>query len=57
MQEEVIKAIPEKKKCKRAKWLYEEALQTAMKKREGKDKGEKERYPFECRVSKNGKER
>ena len=53
----VIKTIPKKKKSRKAKWLSEEALQTAMKKREGKDKGEKERYPFECRVSKNGKER
>ena len=44
MQEEVIKAIPEKKKCKRAKWLYEEALQTAMKRTAAKGKGEKERY-------------
>ena len=53
----VIKTIPKKKKSRKAKWLSEEALQTAMKKREVKDKGEKERYPFECRVSKNGKER
>ena len=39
-----IKTIPKKKKCKKAKWLSEEALQTAMKRREGKGKGEKERY-------------
>ena len=58
VQEAVIKTIPKKKKCRKAKWLSEEALQTAMKKkREVKGKGEKERYPFECRVSKNGKER
>ena len=42
--EVVIKAIPKKKKCKKAKWLSEEALQIAMKRREAKDKGEKERY-------------
>ena len=44
VQEAVIKAIPKKKKCKKAKWLSEEALQTAVKKREAKSKGEKERY-------------
>ena len=41
--EAVIKTIPKKKKCKKAKWLSEEGLQTA-KKREEKGKGEKERY-------------
>ena len=40
----MIKTIPKKKKCKKAKWLSEEALQTAEKRREVKDKGEKERY-------------
>ena len=40
----VIKTIPKKKKCKKAKWLSEEALQTAEKRREAKSKGEKERY-------------
>ena len=39
-----IKTIPKKKKCKKTKWLSEEALQTAMKRREAKGKGEKERY-------------
>ena len=39
-----IKTIPKKKKCKKAKWLSEEVLQTAMKRREVKGKGEKERY-------------
>ena len=39
-----IKAIPKKKKCKKAKWLSEEALQIAMKRRKVKSKGEKERY-------------
>ena len=40
----MIKTIPKKKKCKKAKWLSEEALQIAVKRREVKDKGEKERY-------------
>ena len=40
----MIKAIPKKKKCKKAKWLSEEALQTAEKRREVKGTGEKERY-------------
>ena len=44
VQEAVIKTIPEKKKCKKAKWLYEEALQIAEKRREVKGKGEKESY-------------
>ena len=42
--EAVIKIIPKKKKCKKAKWLSEEALQIAEKRREAKGKGEKERY-------------
>ena len=41
----MIKTIPEKKKCKKAKWLSEEALQIAEKRRDTKGKGEKERYP------------
>ena len=44
IQEAVIKTIPKKKKCKKAKWLSEEALQIAEKRREAKGKGEKERY-------------
>ena len=44
VQESVIKTIPKKKKCKKAKWLSEESLQIAMKRREAKGKGEKERY-------------
>ena len=44
VQEAMIKAIPKKKKCKKAKWLSEEALQIALKRREAKSKGEKERY-------------
>ena len=44
VQETVIKTIPKKKKCKKAKWLSEEALQIAVKRRETKGKGKKERY-------------
>ena len=44
VQEEVIKTIPKKKKCKKAKWLSDEDLQTAEKRRETKGKGEKEIY-------------
>ena len=44
VQETGIKTIPKKKKCKKAKWLSEEALQTAVERREAKSKGKKERY-------------
>ena len=44
VQEEVIKTIPKKQKCKKTKWLSEEALKIAEKRREAKGKGEKERY-------------
>ena len=44
VQETGIKTIPTKKKCKKAKWLSEEALQIAVKRREAKSKGEKGRY-------------
>ena len=44
VQETGIKMIPKKKKCKRAKWLSEETLQIAVKRREVKSKGKKERY-------------
>ena len=44
VHETVIKTIPKKKKCKKAKWLSEQALQIAEKRREMKGKGEKERY-------------
>ena len=54
VQETGIKTIPKKKKCKKEKWLSEEALQIALK-RKAKGKGEKERS--ECRVPKNSKER
>ena len=64
IQEEGIKIIPKKKKCKKTKWLSEEALQIAVKRREAKGKGEKEKrqrrkgkiYLSECRVPKNSKE-
>ena len=48
---------PVEKKCKKAKWLSEEALQIAVKRREAKSKGEKEIFPFECRIPKKSKER
>ena len=44
VQETGIKTIPKKKKCKKAKWLSEEALQIAVKRREAKNKGGKQRY-------------
>ena len=44
VQEAVIKTIPKKKKCKKAKWLFEEDLQIAEKRREANGKGEKERH-------------
>ena len=44
VQETGIKTIPKKKKCKKAKWLSEEALQIAVERREAKSKGQKERY-------------
>ena len=56
VQEAVIKTISKKKKCKKAKWLFEEDLQIAVSRSEVKGKGEKI-YPFECRVPKNSKER
>ena len=46
VQETGIKTIPKKKKCKKAKWLSEEALQIPVKRREAKSKGEKERYTY-----------
>jgi len=58
VQQTGIKTIPMEKKCKKAKWLFEEALQIAVKKREAKSKGEKGKiFPFECRVPKNSKGR
>ena len=52
VQEAVTKTTAKKKKCKKAKWSSEEALQIAEKRREVKGKGEKERYPSECKSSK-----
>ena len=55
-QETGIKTIPKKKKCKKAKWLSEEALQIAVKRSE-KQRRKGKIYPFECRVPKNSTER
>ena len=44
VEEAVIKTISKKKKCKKAKWLFEKSLQIAEKRKEAKGKGEKERY-------------
>ena len=57
VQETGIKTIPKKKKCEKAKWLSEEALQISEKRRETKGKGKRKIYPFEWRVQKNSKER
>ena len=58
VQEAVIKTIPKKKKCKKAKWLSEEALQIAEKRRENERQRRKGKiYPFESKVPKNSKER
>ena len=58
VQEAGIKTIPKKKKCKKTKWLSEEGLQIAVKRREVKKQWRKGKiYPFECRVPKNCKER
>ena len=56
VQETGVKTIPKKEKCKKAKWLSEEALQIAVKRREAKRRKGKI-YPFECRDPKNSKER
>ena len=58
VQETGIKTTPKKKKCKKAKWLSEEALQIAVKRRDPKGKGEKERYThLNAEFQKNSKER
>ena len=57
VQETGIKTIPMENKCKRAKWLSEEALQIAVERREVKSKWRKGKIPFKCRVPKNSKER
>ena len=58
VQEAMTKTIPKKKKCKKAKWLSEEALQIADKRRQAKGQEKKGKiYPTECRVPENSKER
>ena len=57
VQEAVIKIIPEKKKCKKAKWLSEEALQTGDKRSSKRLRRKGRMYPLECRLPKNSKER
>ena len=59
VQEAGIKTIPKKRKCKKAKWLSEEALQIAVKKKKGSEKQRRKGkiYTFECRVPKKSKER
>ena len=56
VQEAGIKIIPQKKKCKKAKWLSVEALQIAKKRREANAKEKRKTYLFGCRVPKNTKE-
>ena len=56
VREPVIKTIPKKKKCKKAKWLSEEALQIAEKRSE-RQRRKGMIYPTQCRVPKNSKER
>ena len=55
VQEAVIKTIPKKKKCKKAKWLSVEAIQIAVKRKEVKAKEKGKIYPFECRVLRRDK--
>ena len=57
VQEAGFKTISKKQKCKKAKWSSEEGLKISEKRREAKGKGERERYPTECRVSENRKKR
>ena len=58
VQETGIKTIPKKKKCKKAKWLSEEALKTVEKKKRSERQRRKGKiYPSECKVPKNSKER
>ena len=56
VQEARIKTIPKKKKCKKAKWLSEKALQIAVKRSE-KQRRKGKIFPFKCRVPKNSEER
>ena len=58
IQEALSKAIPKKKKCKKAKWLFEEASQISQERREAKGKGERERYTqLNAEFPKDNKER
>ena len=57
VQEAVIKTIPKKKKCQKAKWLSEEALQIAVKRRGKKQRRKGKIQASECRVPKNSKKR
>ena len=57
VQETGIKTIPKEKKCKKAKWLSEAALQIAVKRRREKQRRKGKIFPFECRVPKKSKER
>ena len=57
VQEALIKNIPEKKKCKKAKWLSEEAFQITEKRRRKGLRRKGKIYPSECRVPKNSKKR
>ena len=57
VQEAVSKTIPKKEKCKKAKWLSEEALQIAVNRREAKQRRKGKMCPSEYRVPKNSKER
>ena len=57
VQETGRKNTPTKKKCKKAKWLSEKALQRAVKKRSKKQRIKRKIYPFECRVTKKTKEK
>ena len=57
VQEAVIKTIRKKNKCKKAKWLSEEAIQIAEKKRSKRQRRKGKIYPSDCRVPENSKER
>ena len=57
VQKTGIKTIPRKKQCKKAKWLSEEALQIAVKRRSERQRRKGKIFPFECRVPKNNKDR
>ena len=57
VQETGSKTIPREKKCKKAKWLSEEALKIAVKEKKQKQRRKGKTHPFECRVPKNSKEK